>query len=223
MNESEMMEPSCIRPRYIAIEGPIGVGKTTLARRLADSLQLPLLRERAEENPFLERFYRHKPLFGLQTQLFFLLQRARQLKALAESASGPGLVSDFLLEKDRLFAQVLLPSDELALYEEIYAKIAPEAARPDLVVYLQAPVDVLFERIRERGSEAERSIERAYLEQLNDAYARLFHYYEGAPLLIVNAERIDFAHCDDDYRQLLDYLLTIEHGRHYFNPGQSPR
>lgn len=216
------MESSRIRPRYIAIEGPIGVGKTTLARRLADSLQLPLLREQAEENPFLERFYRQRPHYGLQTQLFFLLQRARQLRELAGSG-GQGLVADFLLEKDRLFAQVLLDADELALYDEVHAQLTLNAPTPDLVVYLQAPVDVLFERIRARGNEAERSIDRAYLEQLNDAYTRLFHYYEGAPLLIVNAERIDFAHCDDDYRQLLDYLLSIEHGRHYFNPGQPPR
>ena len=218
-----MMEQNAIRPRYIAIEGPIGVGKTTLARRLADSLQRPLLREQAEDNPFLPRFYRQPREYALHTQMFFLLQRARQLGELAGAVQERGLVSDFLLEKDRLFAEVTLDADELALYDQVHAQLTLQAPKPDLVVYLQAPVDVLWERIRERGIDAERTIDRSYLERLNEAYTRLFHYYEGAPLLIVNAAASDFAHGDDDYQRLLDYLSTIEHGRHYFNPGQAPR
>jgi deoxyadenosine/deoxycytidine kinase len=207
------------RPRFIAIEGPIGVGKTTLARRLAEHFDYEMLEERADENPFLARFYRERGRYALQTQLFFLLQRAGQLRALRDGGPVEGLVADFLIDKDSLFAEVTLESDELELYRQVYQQLTIDAPRPDLVVYLQASEEVLLERIRRRGITAEQVIDRPYLTALNDAYARLFHYYEQAPLLIVNAGALDYAHRDDHFRQLLEHLSRIEHGRHYFNPS----
>ncbi len=206
-------------PAHIVVEGPIGVGKTSLARRLARSLGAELLLERAEENPFLERFYRDPRGAALPTQLHFLFQRARQLRALRQGdLFRRALVADFLLEKDRLFARLNLDEDELALYEQVYASLAPEAPPPDLVVYLQAPVEVLLERIRRRGIPWERAITAGYLERLSEAYLRFFHRYEEAPLLIVNAASLDYVHQEADYEALLQRILTVRSGRHYFNP-----
>lgn len=206
-------------PRFIVVEGPIGVGKTTLARRLAESFGSDLLLEGAEENPFLERFYRDPRSAALPTQLFFLFQRARQMQELRqEDLFQPVRVSDFLMEKDRLFAGLTLDADELQLYEQAYRHLAPEAPAPDLVIYLQAPVEVLVERIRRRGRSEERTIDPAYLERLVEGYTRFFYDYSQAPLLIVNAAGIDFAHNDEDYALLLEQVQTVRRGRHYFNP-----
>jgi deoxyadenosine/deoxycytidine kinase len=206
-------------PAYIAVEGPIGVGKTTLTRRLAETFNYETVLEDADENPFLERFYRNRREAALATQLFFLFQRAQKMQQLRQAELfSPVRVADFLIEKDPLFARINLDSDEFNLYEKVYQKLTIDAPRPDLVIYLQASTDVLLERIEQRGIAAEKAIDRSYLEQLNEVYSEFFLYYDGAPLLIVNASMIDLARGDRDYEQLVDYLLDIRSGRHYFNP-----
>ncbi|HLA74297.1 MAG TPA: deoxynucleoside kinase [Gammaproteobacteria bacterium] len=206
-------------PTYIVVEGPIGVGKTSLAKRLAESLGSGLLLEDAQENPFLERFYINPRQVALPTQLYFLFQRARQLKELRQTdLFRPTRVADFLMEKDRLFAQITLDDDEFRLYEQVYAQMALDAPAPDLVIYLQAPVETLLARITKRGMASERYIETAYLQRLTDAYTEFFYYYSAAPLLIVNAAEINPVSNDQDYAMLLEQIRNIRSGRHYFNP-----
>ena len=206
-------------PDYIAVEGPIGVGKTTLARRIADTFEHDLLLEEAELNPFLERFYQNRQQTALATQLFFLFQRVQKITELKQrDIFDQARVTDFVLEKDPLFARVNLEPDEFALYEKVFSKMRVDAPVPDLVIYLQASPDRLLERIDRRGIDAERLIDRQYLEQLNEVYSEFFLYYDAAPLLIVNANEIDLAQGDRDYEQLVDYMLNIKKGRHYFNP-----
>ena len=206
-------------PGYIAVEGPIGVGKTTLARRIADTFDYDLLLEEAELNPFLERFYQNRQQTALATQLFFLFQRVQKITELKQrDMFDQARVADFVLEKDPLFARVNLEPDEFMLYEKVFSKMRVDAPVPDLVIYLQANPDRLLERIDRRGIDAERLIDRQYLEQLNEVYSEFFLYYDAAPLLIVNANEIDLAQGDRDYEQLVDYMLNIKKGRHYFNP-----
>ena len=206
-------------PRYIVIEGPIGVGKTTLANRVAQSFGSELLLEGAEQNPFLERFYQNPRLGALAAQMFFLFQRSRQLQELRQSdLFAPVRVADFMIEKDRLFAELTLDEDELNLYRQAYQLVTLEAPQPDLVVYLQAPVDVLMARINQRGRRGEQHLTRDYLEQVVEAYARFFYHYDGAPLLIVNAESIDASRNEEDFQTLLGQIRSIRSGRHYFNP-----
>lgn len=206
-------------PPFIAVEGPIGVGKTTLAMRLAASFNYQTLLEEAEENPFLEKFYRNGKQVALATQLFFLFQRAQKIQDLRQAdIFEPVRVADFLIEKDPLFARLNLDSDEFQLYEKVYQRLTIDAPRPDLVIYLQASTDVLLSRIQNRGVPYEQVIGRDYLERLNEVYSEFFLYYDGAPLLIVNASEIDLANGDSDYRHLVDYMLDIRSGRHYFNP-----
>lgn len=206
-------------PAFIAIEGSIGVGKTTLANKLAASFEHATLLEDAEENPFLERFYRNKQQAALATQLFFLFQRAQKIQDMRQKdIFEPARVADFLIEKDPLFARVNLDQDEYQLYEKVYQQLTIDAPKPDLVVYLQASTDVLLTRIEQRGLAMERGIERRYLEHLNEVYSEFFLYYDDAPLLIVNASEIDLANSATDYQDLVDYLLDIRSGRHYFNP-----
>jgi deoxyadenosine/deoxycytidine kinase len=208
--------------RFIAVEGPIGVGKTSLARRLCSSLSAQAILEEAGQNPFLERFYRNPRAGALPTQLYFLLQRAQQLAALKQAdLFAPLRVADYLLEKDRLFARVTLDEAEFALYEQLYARLDIQVPKPDLVVYLQAPVDVLLERIARRGVAYEQYIDRGYLERLNEAYARFFHEFEAAPLLIVNAASIDPINSQHDYEELLAAVKRMSRGRLYYNPLRS--
>ena len=205
--------------RYIVIEGPIGVGKTSLARRLAESLDSELLLEQAEINPFLERFYRNPRETALPTQLFFLFQRVRQIEELRQANLFSNTrIADFLIEKDRLFAQVNLDRHELDLYDQVFASMDIDPPRPDLVVYLQAPVDTLLFRVAHRGIEYEKRIGRRYLERLNEAYAKFFYDYDDGPLLIVNAATIDPINNDEHYNVLLEEICRIQSGRHFFNP-----
>jgi deoxyadenosine/deoxycytidine kinase len=206
-------------PRFIAVEGAIGVGKTTLTHNLAATLGHNTLLEKAEENPFLERFYKNPKNSALATQLFFLFQRAQQIQDLRqEDLFETCHVADFLIDKDRLFAQVTLDDDELGIYNQVYDRLTIDAPQPDLVIYLQAPNDILLERIQMRGVPAERNIDSGYLTALNEAYMEFFHFYDKAPLLIVNAAELDLASNPDHYRQLVEFMLTIKSGRHYYNP-----
>ena len=175
--------------------------------------------EQPDENPFLERFYRSRKHYALPTQLYFLFQRLRQLQRIKQSDMfSPTRVADFLLEKDALFARINLDDDELRLYQQIYNQMAIGAAVPDLVIYLQAPVETLLERVRRRGVEYEVLIEPDYLQQLVDAYTGFFYKFNAAPLLIVNAAEINFVDRDEDFQTLLEHIRTIRSGRHYFNP-----
>jgi deoxyguanosine kinase len=205
--------------RFIVVEGPIGVGKTSLARRLGEHLSAELVLEQALDNPFLERFYRNPRSAAFPTQLYFLFQRAQQLATLKQQdLFAPLRVADYLFEKDRLFARITLDEAEYGLYKQVAAKLAIEAPKPDLVLYLQAPVDVLLDRIAGRGVDFERLIERSYLERLNEAYARFFHEYEGAPLLIVNAASIDPVNNQADFDELVAAIGRMKKGRLYYNP-----
>lgn len=206
-------------PRYIAIEGPIGIGKTTLAKRLAESFNYETLLEDAEENPFLERFYQDRRSNALPTQLYFLFQRMRKLQDLRQGdIFQPVRVSDFLIEKDPLFARITLDDNEYHLYQTVYDNIIEDLPKPDLVIYLQAPTDTLYDRVQMRGNAIERLIEQAYLQQLNDAYTQFFYHYDDTPLLIVNTEVINLAQGNMDYQNLVKYILQIKSGRHYYNP-----
>lgn len=209
-------------PRYIAVEGPIGVGKTSLTKRLAETFNYEALLERSEENPFLDRFYENPRQHALSTQLFFLFQRARQIQDLRqEDLFEPIRVADFLIEKDHLFAQQNLDADEYELYAKVYQHLIIDSPIPDLVIYLQAPTRILLDRIKKRGVKAEQFIELGYLENLNHAYTEFFHYYKNSPLLIVNSAEIDLVNNDQDYRLLVDYILSHPSGTNYFNPSPS--
>jgi deoxyadenosine/deoxycytidine kinase len=207
--------------RYLVVEGPIGVGKTTLAKRLAERLEGETVLEQAQANPFLERFYRDPQGAALPTQIAFLLQRVRQAEMLRQADMFATVrVADFLFDKDRVFARLNLDRDEYALYEQIYERLALEVPVPDLVVYLQEPVDELVRRVARRGIPSEQQIARDYLVRLSDAYSRFFHFYDASPLLIVNNAALDAVSRDADLEALLERIMTIRHGRHYFNPGQ---
>ncbi|MDP6436987.1 MAG: deoxynucleoside kinase [Gammaproteobacteria bacterium] len=205
--------------RYIAIEGPIGVGKTSLARRLADHLDGELVLEEAAANPFLERFYQDPRGAALPAQLFFMFQRVRQLEQLSQADMFSDIrVSDFVMAKDRLFAQTTLDRNELALYEQVFATLGFNPPVPDLVVYLQAPVDTLLFRIARRGIHYEADIRRRYLERITDAYSQYFHQYNDSPLLIVNAATIDPVNNDQHFHMLMEEIDMARSGRQFFNP-----
>lgn len=207
-------------PKYIAVEGAIGVGKTTLSKNLANLFNYELVLEKPSENPFLERFYQDQKSAALPTQLFFLFQRAAQIQQLRQDDMfSPTRVTDFMIEKDPLFAEVTLDTDELAIYQQVYDKLTPDAPQPDLVIYLQAPLDTLQERIRAKGNPMEQNISHEYLKALNDAYTKFFHYYDKSPLLIVNVKDLNLADNPRHFQQLVEYILTIKSGRHYYNPA----
>ena len=206
-------------PKLIAIEGPIGVGKTTLARRLAETLGSEVVLENVNDNPFLDRFYQNRRQAALATQLFFLFQRSQQIQDIRQDdLFASSRVFDFLMQKDKLFAKVNLDEEEYKLYEQVYDKLLIDAPKPDLVVYLQAPTDTLVQRIESRGVASEMGIERDYLEQLNQTFSEFFLYYDESPLLIVNSKDIDFASSDDDYNMLVAQIMNTRSGRHFYNP-----
>ncbi len=193
------------RPRYIAIEGPIGVGKTTLARALGERLGSRLVLEAVEENPFLASFYADRRKHAFQAQLFFLLSRFQQQQALfQQDLFSQSTVADYLFAKDRIFAALTLEPDELAMYERVYELLGPRTVKPDLVVYLQARTDVLLSRVRKRGRDFERGLDAAYLDALATAYNDYFFHYDETPLLVVNASDIDLGVAED-----LEALLAV--------------
>jgi len=204
--------------RYIVVEGPIGAGKTSLARQLASRLSGEALLERPEDNPFLPRFYENMPRYALATQLHFLFQRVDQLRAVGQLDMFQHLtVGDFLLDKDRLFAHLNLSDAEYQLYDKVYAHLKPQTPLPDLVIYLQAPVDTLFERVHKRGIVYERPITEHYLARLADAYSRYFYRYEEAPLLIINSERLNFVDNEEHLDLLLTRVESMRGRREFFN------
>ena len=204
--------------RYIVVEGAIGVGKTSLARKLGLKLGRDLLLEAPAENPFLERFYAEPERFALATQLNFLFQRADQVKTLSQmSLFSRGVVADFLLEKDPLFAALTLSSDELTLYHKLYSHLQPQSPKPDLVIALQAPIDVLVQRVAHRGIPFEQQMRPSYLARLADAYTRFFHNYDGAPVLFVNTEGLNFVDSPSDVELLLAHIARMRGEREFFN------
>ena len=208
--------------RYIVVEGPIGAGKTSLARELADRLEADLMLEQPEDNPFLSRFYEDMPRFALPTQLTFLFQRADQLRELAQlDLFRKPTVADFLLDKDPLFARLNLRDDEFVLYEKVYSHLKPMTATPDLVIYLQAPGATLVERVRQRGVDFEQAIPDEYLARLADAYSRFFYQYDEAPLLIINSERLNFVDNPAHLKLLLSRVAGMRARREFFNLGQT--
>jgi deoxyguanosine kinase len=204
--------------RYVVIEGPIGAGKTSLARRLSERAGAHLLLEQPEDNPFLERFYRDSARFALPTQMFFLFQRVQQLGELKQlDLFKSAIVSDFLLEKDRLFARLTLADDELKLYEQMHEQVRPATPAPDLVIYLQASPETLIERVGRRGNPIESGISETYLRALADSYTRFFHQYEAAPVLVVNTEHLNPVDRDEDFELLLDRIGKLRGRREFFN------
>ncbi|MES9942116.1 MAG: deoxynucleoside kinase [Candidatus Thiodiazotropha sp. 6PLUC2] len=216
------MSDSPEMPQFLVVEGPIGVGKTSLVRRLAEHFQSETLLEGAEENPFLQRYYENPREAALPAQLFFLFQRSRQWNGLVQNDMfRQRLIADFMLEKDRLFAQINLDRDELALYEQVYQHLTLQAPPPDLVVYLQAPVDTLMKRIKKRARPQEKTIDADYLKRLCDAYTDFFYYYDQSPLLIINAEEINPLERQKDFDLLVRHISSEGADRRYLNPTLS--
>jgi deoxyadenosine/deoxycytidine kinase len=206
--------------RYVVVEGPIGAGKTSLARALAQHMGADVLLELPEDNPFLARFYADMARYALPAQLNFLFQRVDQLRGLAQlDMFGRATVADFLFDKDPLFARLNLTDDEFALYDKIYTHLKPQVPVPDLVVYLQAPVATLVERVHRRGVEGERQMPESYLARLAEAYARFFYQYDEAPLMIVNSERLNFVDNPDHFALLVQRIDAMRGQREFFNLG----
>ena len=209
-------------PKYIAIEGPIGVGKTTLANKIAETFNYDAFLEQPAENPFLKNFYRNPSQSALATQLFFLFQRMQQIQDLKQRSLFENVrVADFLIEKDRLFAEVTLSAEEMILYEKVYEHITLDAPTPDLVIYLQAPIEILKERITKRGNINEQYLTLDYLGRLNDAYSRFFLNYNDAPLLIINASDINLESNEADYESLISMIMSNPKGKNFINPQPS--
>ena len=210
------------RVRYLVVEGPIGVGKTSLARQIADRLQADLLLEAPQDNPFLAQFYKDMARYALPTQLNFLFQRVDQVRPLTQSdLFRRATVSDFLFDKDPLFARLNLSDDEFALYEKIYSYLKPQVPVPDLVIYLQAGIETLVERVTKRGAEIEHGISELYLARLAEAYMRYFHHYDSAPLLVVNSDQMNFVDNPGHVELLLQHIGAMRGRREFFNVAQT--
>ncbi|SFZ75787.1 deoxynucleoside kinase [Chitinimonas taiwanensis] len=206
------------RYRYIVVEGPIGVGKTTLARKLGEHLEANLLLEKPDDIPFLPKFYQDMSRYALPTQLSFLFQRVEQVESLTQmDLFGGQTVADFVFDKDPLFAQLILSDDEFRLYSDIYRHLRVRAPTPDLVIYLQADIDTLVERVRSRSRDYESRMSESYLRQLAERYSRFFYDYTDAPLLIVNTEHLNLVENEDDFRLLLRRIEGMRGAREYFN------
>lgn len=206
--------------RYVVVEGPIGVGKTSLARRLAQHMGASLLLEKPDENPFLAKFYENPARHALATQLFFLFQRGDEVRELAQmDMFHTATVADYLFDKDRLFARLNLGEQEFALYQQIYLSLQLQAPPPDLVIYLQAEPQVLVERVQTRAKSYEQNISADYLQRLSQSYSDFFHHYTAAPVLTVNSERLDFVNSDDDFGLLLQRIAQMRGPREFFNRG----
>jgi deoxyguanosine kinase len=209
--------------RYIVVEGPIGVGKTTLVKKLAQTFGTGLMLEKVDENPFIAQFYQNPTRYALSTQLSFLLQRAEQVQNFRQiDLFQNAHIADFLINKDPLFAKLTLNTDELKLYQDIYQRLTIDAPRPDLVIYLQAPVEVLQSRIATRNRFYEKPITLDYLSHLSDAYTQFFHDYDEKTLLTVNTQSIDLINNDADYDALTDKINQVPSGRHYYNQSSFP-
>jgi deoxyguanosine kinase len=208
------------RFRHVVIEGPIGAGKTSLARRLAGLTGAELILEQAEENPFLPRFYEDRRRYALPTQLSFLITRVEQARSLGQGdLFSPASVADFMLEKDMLFARTILDEAEFHLYRQLYDGLKPQSSAPDLVIYLQASPGILMERVKKRGRGYERTLSENYLAELARAYSEFFYHYEAAPLLIVNSEHLNFAERDSDFDLLVQRIRDMRGAREFFNLG----
>ena len=208
------------RYRYIVVEGPIGAGKTSLARVISERCGATLMLEDPEANPFLPRFYEDAERHALPTQLYFLFQRVNQVRALRQSHLFERVtVADFMIDKDPLFARLTLADDELKLYEQIYSHLSPQAPVPDLVIYLQASTDTLVERVRRRAVQYESAMPAEYIERLAQAYMRYFYQYSGAPLLIVNSENLNFVDSPADFALLLERINAMRGPREFFSLG----
>ena len=204
--------------RYVVVEGPIGAGKTSLARLLADHAGAQVLLEQPADNPFLASFYQDPRRWALATQLFFLFQRANQLSGLKQlDLFAQPTVADFLFDKDALFAGLNLSDDEVTLYERVYGHLAPQVPVPDLVIYLQAPVETLVARVRRRAAAFERGITEHYLERVSQAYSRFFHDYTAAPVLMVNSRHLNFVDRPGDLALLLQRINDMRGAREFFN------
>jgi deoxyguanosine kinase len=205
--------------RYIVVEGPIGVGKTSMVQMLGEAFGSRIILEKATENPFLPRFYTNPASYAFQTQMFFLLSRYQQQRdLLQQELFSQNVICDYLFAKDRIFASVNLDEDELALYQQIYSLLDQRIARPDLVIYLQSPTEVLQQRIRMRGRSYEREISRDYIEAINEAYNRFFFNYSDTPLLVINTSEVDFVRRPEDFQDLVREIQRMRKGVQFYVP-----
>lgn len=208
------------RSRYIVVEGPIGVGKTSLARRLAQHLAAATMFEKPEDNPFLEKFYQDQSRYALATQLFFLFQRSNEVRDLSQmDLFSVSTVADYLFEKDPLFARLNLSDAEFALYQQIYQNLQLQTPVPDLVIYLQATPEILLDRVRGRAQQYEQGITESYLLRLTQSYNEFFYHYDAAPVLVVNSEHLNFVNQDEDFAVLLQRIEDMRGPREFFSRG----